>query len=323
MPSASPSSRTSHTAAQGRAATNEMAGVAKARFADDRAMSAYYNEVLAGGKWRGFQTQSKIGYGGPYPDSSWQQPQDADGRAIADFIWPALRRIEVPAGSGLGVAIDGSASYWPAESSPAILTELSPFQRGPAPYIEVFNRGREAFAYRIEAAVPWIRVAPARGTVTTEVRATVRVDWASAPKGALRVPIVVTGAAKRPVVVQAVIRNPPGPAPALDDFVESDGYVSMEAEHFARAAGAPPISWMLLPDIGRTGSGMTPIPVTSVRQSRASGGPRLEYKMHLFTTGPVVAWAYLSPRNDVLHSNGLKYAVSTRRPRKSSTSPRR
>ncbi|MGK4002455.1 hypothetical protein WMF31_07520 [Sorangium sp. So ce1036] len=32
--------------------------------------------------------------------------------------------------------------------------------------------------------------------------------------------------------------------------------------------------------------------------------------MHLFTGGRVTVWAYLSPRNNVLHTDGLKYAVS-------------
>lgn len=32
--------------------------------------------------------------------------------------------------------------------------------------------------------------------------------------------------------------------------------------------------------------------------------------MHLFTSGPIEVWAYLSPRNNVLSGDGLRYAVS-------------
>jgi hypothetical protein len=32
--------------------------------------------------------------------------------------------------------------------------------------------------------------------------------------------------------------------------------------------------------------------------------------MTLFTAGPVAVWAYLSPRNNVLSGNGIRYAVS-------------
>ncbi|CAM5337161.1 hypothetical protein SFUMM280S_07350 [Streptomyces fumanus] len=35
-----------------------------------------------------------------------------------------------------------------------MLPALSPYRTAPDPYVEVFNRGREAFAYRIEYRCP-------------------------------------------------------------------------------------------------------------------------------------------------------------------------
>ncbi|MCQ0009224.1 hypothetical protein [Actinomadura madurae] len=61
--------------------------------------------------------------------------------------------------------------------------------------------------------------------------------------------------------------------------------------------------------MGRTDAGMAPSPVTAPIQEPGKG-PRLEYDMTLTTTGPVKVWAYLSPRNSVLSTEGLKYAVS-------------
>jgi hypothetical protein len=84
----------------------------------------------------------------------------------------------------------------------------------------------------------------------------------------------------------------------------------MNAEHFTRAVNSGGVSWARIPDIGRAGSGMEPFPVTSSRQAPGGNSPRLEYAMTLFTTGPVKVWAYLSPRNNVLHTDGLTYAVS-------------
>ncbi len=55
---------------------------------------------------------------------------------------------------------------------------------------------------------------------------------------------------------------------------------------------------------------MEPFPVTAVRQTPGGGSPRLEYRMSLFTTGPVTVHAYLSPRNNALPTDGLTYAVS-------------
>ena len=96
-------------AGQGRAATNDLADVAEARFAEDQALNAYYNTELAGGKWKDWQLQPKIGYGNVArygPNAPWQQPEK-DHVALPDEIYPYLKRIEVPAAAEMGVDLDG------------------------------------------------------------------------------------------------------------------------------------------------------------------------------------------------------------------------
>jgi hypothetical protein len=225
-------------AAQGRKSSLDLAKQAEAHFEDDKAMSAYYNDDLAGGKWRGFQTQAKFGYGGPYPNSSWQEPPRR-GPGPSDFIWPALARPELPEPGTLGVAIDGSDKAWPGEQSPPVLPEFSPFQSQPGQYIEVFNRGRRPFAFRIEPSVPWMSFSPDRGTLDSQVRANSRIDWSRVPDGKTEVSIVVTGPEGQSVVVAALVQKPAAAAAPVRGFVESNGYVSMEAEHFDRAIYEP------------------------------------------------------------------------------------
>ena len=274
-------------AAEGRAGTNALADRAEALFAQDQAMSRYYNTELAGGKWAGWQTQPKIGYGNVErygPNAPWQQPE-RNNVALPDEIYPYLKRITVPAGASMGVALDGG--------DPAVLPELSPWQSGPERYLEVYNKGTTPFAYRITPGASWVRVTPARGVVDDQIRATVTVDWRRAPKGATTVPITVTGAGSS-TVVRAPVSNP---RLRPTGFLEADGYVAMEAAHYHRKVGR----WQLLPGIGRTGDGLTP---------RGGAGARLEYRMTLTTAGPVRISAYLSPRNNTGPADGLRYAVS-------------
>jgi hypothetical protein len=299
-------------ARQGRAATNDLADLAQARFDEDQAMSAYYNNTLAGGKWNGFQTQPKIGYGDVErygPNAPWQQPEQ-NNVALPDAFYPYLQRIEVPAGADLGVAVDGSGTWWPAQDSPAVLPTFSPYQAQPGQYIEVFNRGTKAFDYTVKPAVPWVSVTPKAGRVGKQVRVAVRVDWSRAPKGRTEVPITVSGPNGARVTVKAVVDNPSMPGKQIRGFVEAGGYVSIEADHYTKAVTSSGAGWKLIPDIGRTGNGMTPSPVTASSRTPGVDSPRLEYTMTTFTTGPVKVSAFLSPRNNVLPTDGLKYAVS-------------
>jgi hypothetical protein len=299
-------------AAQGRAATNDVAAIAQAAFATDAALMTKFNTSIAGGKWKDFMIQPHIDYGDVArygPNAPWQEPE-LNNWAIPDIIFPALQQISLPAGAALGVAIDGSDKAWPGELSPAVLPALSPFQSQPLPFIEVFNRGQDPFNFQIQPAVSWVRVTPSRGRVQSQVRATVSVDWSRAPSGTTQVPITITGPGGASVVVQAPLVNPAVSRGSLAGFIEANGYVSMEADHFSKAVGAAPVSWMRIPDIGRTGSGMTPAPVTAGRVTPGGSSPRLEYTMTLFSTGPVTVWAYISPRANVLPTDGLHYAVS-------------
>jgi glycosyl hydrolase family 115 (putative glucuronidase)/glycosyl hydrolase family 115 len=272
-------------AAQGRATTNAQADRAEALFAQDQAMSDYYNTRLAGGKWAGWQTQPKIGYGDVErygPNAPWQQPE-LNNVALPDAIYPHLKRVTVPTAAALGVALDGG--------DPVTLPSFSPWQTQPQQYIEVYSKGTTPFSYRITPGQPWVHVTPAAGRVTGQVRATVTVDWRRAPHGLTTVPLTVTGAGSSIVVRAPVDRPSLRPA----GFLEANGYVAVEADHYSRKVG----DWRLLPDIGRTGNGLTPL----------SKG-RLDYTMTLTSAGPVTVAAYLSPRNNTLPTPGLRYAVS-------------
>jgi hypothetical protein len=281
-------------AAQGRAATNDLAARVRQLFARDAEISRRYNDTLAGGKWPHMMDQTHIGY------TYWQEPRQNN--------MPQLREITLPAGAEMGVAIEGSQRWWPSDTSAAVLPELTPF--GPQSVtVDVFNRGREPFDFRVSSAAPWLVVTPGRGHVTQEQRLVVRVDWARAPVGARRVGITVTGP-RGDVVIQAPVRNPASPRPdRVHGFVESDGYVSIEAEHYDRKVDAPPVHWARIPGLGRTLSGMTAFPVTAARQRPSGAGARLEYRLHLLEGGDVGVRAVFSPTLD-FHASGLRYAVS-------------
>jgi len=283
-------------AKQGRAATNGLAEEAKRLFVNDSTITNYYNKVMAGGKWNHMMDQTHIGY------TYWQQP---DWNAM-----PEVKKIEIPSAAEMGVAIEGSDRWWPAEQSQAVLPEFNPFG-GEAHSIDVFNRGKASFTFSAKAEQHWVRIAPSKGTINAEQRLWVSVDWKNAPAGTHDIPIVIKGPKESQIVVHAVIDNPRSSLKEwVTGFVESDGCVSVEAEHFSRAQGTSSVTWKRIPDLGRTLSAMTPEPATAASQTPGGQGPCLEYRLYLFTKGEIKVKAYLSPTLNFHNNDGLRYAIS-------------
>jgi hypothetical protein len=281
---------------QGRAATGDMADKVKELFDKDAELSHYYNKVMAGGKWNHIMDTTHIGY------TSWNPPRRN--------IMPKVKSITVPNTADMGVAIEGSDSWWPTDENKAVLPEFDPYNQQKY-YIEIFNCGQAPFDYKIESEQSWLLVTPNQGKVDKEQRVWVSVNWQNAPTGKTSAAITITGPNEKKVVVHAPINNPVSPKPdQVKGFVESNGYISIEAEHYSRAINKDPVKWLLIPDLGRTLSGITPVPVTAESQKPEGDGPRLEYNMYLFNSGKVQVKVYLSPTQNFLNTQGLHYAIS-------------
>jgi hypothetical protein len=283
-------------AKQRRAATNDEADRVRELFAKDAELTRRYNEVMAGGKWNHMMDQTHIGY------TNWQEPPQNN--------LPEIVEIELPAVAELGVAVEGSENSWTGDESEPLLPVLSRFGEQ-SRYIDVFNRGAAAFDFAAESPEAWLALTPSQGRIDKQQRIEVSVDWRHAPSGARRVPITITGPERNQVIVFANVENrDAAELPLADCFVESDGYVSIEAEHFNRAVDAPPIRWRRIPDFGRTLSGVTPFPVTVASHEPGDDSPRLEYRVYLSSTGDVKVHAYVSPTLNYHNTEGLRYAVS-------------
>ncbi len=283
-------------AGQGRAATNDLAERANYLYERDADYSRYYNETLAGGKWNHMMDQTHIGY------TTWQQPKEN--------AMPEVKEINIPNDAEMGVSIEGSEDWWPLAKNEPVLPEFDAYQEQTYT-IEIFNRGRAPFDYQAGAGVPWLIVTPAQGTVEKECSLSVRIDWQKAPSGIQRAPITISGPSGSRVVVQTVIHNPISPKKdQVQGFVEGNGHVSMEAVHYSRAVETKGIKWQRIPELGRTLSAMTPFPVTAPSQAPGGESPRLEYRMHLFSSGRVLVRVYLSPTLAFRSAQGLRYAIS-------------
>ncbi len=281
---------------QGRAMTNALADKAKQLFDNDSAISYTYNRVMASGKWNHMMDQTHIGY------TYWQQP---------DFnSMPEVKRIEVIPGSVMGVAIEGSQSWWPNEKHEAALPEFDRYNQQ-SYYMDIFNRGDASFKYEVRSAKKWIKLSSTKGTIEKQDRIVVSIDWKKAPIGKYRIPINIMGPNKTHVRVYAIINNPSSPTPVdLNGFVEGNGYVSIEAENYSRAVESDRVRWLRIPNLGRTKSALTAVPVTDSISLHLDSTPHLEYHVYFFNSGKVKVNTYLSPSLNFHNTQGLRFAVS-------------
>jgi hypothetical protein len=289
---------------QRRASTNDEAEKVKDYFTKDSSLAQYYNRVLSDGKWNHMMDQTHIGY------TYWQQPEKN--------AMPRVDYIPLPDSAIMGIAIEGSASWWPNDSAKALLPEFSLYNPE-THYFDLFNRGTKSFEYSISIPVPWIhwatpslyRQIPGKGfSVDKQERIGISVEWKIAPTGTHKIPITVKGPGGSQIKLYAVVKNYKGSIKVPPKgFIEKDGYVSMEASHYSTAANSNSVKWQEIPGIGRTGSGMTITPVTAARQLPGPGTPHLEYSMLVFDSGKIDVQLYFSP---TLNFNGeeLQYGLS-------------
>jgi len=279
-------------AAQGRVTANDQAAAVKQLFQYDAVLTDQYNHTLAGGKWNHMMDQTHIGY------TSWQQP--------TRNAMPRVREITAPAAAAMGIAIEGSTDSWPGSTSAAVLPVFDKFSQ-PTRYLEVFNQGTNPFVFSASASKPWIVLSKSSGTIATEQRVLVSVDWKTAPEGTASGMVSISDGGTNTVSVQVNLANPSNP---VQGFVEADGYVSMEAEHFSRQTGAGAARWEKVPGLGNTLSGMTIFPVTAASVTPPENSPCLEYPMYLFQTGRTEVEFVLSPTLNFMAGRGLRFAAS-------------
>jgi hypothetical protein len=283
---------------QGRASTTFMADKTRKLFEADTSLMGYYNRDFAGGKWKHFMDQSHLGY------TSWADPPANSLRALK------LKEPEVPNEAMMGVSIDGSESVWPGEKSNPVLPQFDVFNKQKH-YIDIFNKGKTPFEFIATSAEPWVIISKGKGTFGVDERLWISVNWGKVPKGKSNGSVKISGTGKE-VTVHIHAFNPADIAPeTLNGFVEGEGVVSIEAEHFTKLNNAGERRWVLIEDYGHTLSAMrAEAPAEATPAVPGKDSPCLEYKMHLFSTGTFEITSIFSPTLNFIAGRAMQYAIS-------------
>lgn len=258
----------------------------------------YFNTEFAGGKWNHFQDDVHIGY------TSWSEPARPSMNQIR------LREVTPAEEPTLGVAVENSASAWPGASGEPVLPKFNSVAQGKR-FIDVFNRGTGTVEYTATASEPWIVLSATKGSVDKDDRLWVSIDWSKAPEGAATGSVTIAqGDTRVPVKVDAqtvadVTHD------NLTGFVEDDGIVSIEPEHYTAKTDQGDLKWIRVEDYGRTLSAMRGQgPVDFGPLTPGEDSPCLEYKTYFLTEGRATIYHVLAPNLAFIPGRELGFAVS-------------
>lgn len=110
-------------------------------------------------------------------------------------------------------------------------------------------------------------------------------------------------------VTKVYVLNQPLNTP--NNMLEQDGLISINADHFTSQQTTPAIKWQIIRNIGRTGHGVTPLPVTAAAQQPGNRSPHLAYTFYNYSQDSIRIQFYFSPTLNFLNKpGGMQIAVS-------------
>lgn len=282
---------------QKRAVANVYAALASQAIDFDQELEKTYNKNMPGGvgdKWDGMMSQARnaahVGYDTWKPQGSYPKPE----------------YIEVPDGSRMLVGVRGQNQvYESGTMSVPQFINTCPGTRT----IDIENGGKDAFSYTVEADQSWIGVTKTSGEVTERDSVEISVDYSQLNEDSYGT-VCIKGNGQEVVLgVSAAIMNISSRDPMT--FMETDGYISIEAEHYADAKpGKDQSEWKVIPGYGRGLSSLKVFPTTA-KFSDASDAPYVEYKVFAYGDEDYNMDTYFAPSNPVDADNiSMKFGVS-------------
>jgi hypothetical protein len=228
---------------------------------------------------------------------------------------PAVKTIGTTAPSTglLGVSVQNSAVSSPGDTAPT-LSGMDPYTPDNRT-IDIYARGSGSMDFTISSSVAYVKITPSSGTLSypsgiSDIRATISVDWSAAPTGSSTASITVTPKNGTAVKLTLPLNNFAVSA-EFKGYVESNGAVAMEMQHFtSRNPGSSGATAEVIPNYGRTDSGLTLMPSTAGTQTTTTG-PKVVYSFFSYTAARnATVSVYLPPSSNINPSNPLKYAIA-------------
>ncbi len=272
----------------GAACAADYARKVKDCIADDEKLAKYYNEEMAGGKWKGMMSSAHVCFE-HWNDEGWHYPE------TVEFAPSDRDRMLVLPESGEKFVSGGTVS----------LPEFT--NVGDEVYhVWVANAADAVLDVRVETEDEAVCVEKTENPSASMQTYTVSIDWSKVTED--REGYITFSAAGDEVKVQVKMVCAPEQLSPMT-FVERDSILSVEAEHFAADWERDGYRWKKLEEYGKTLSSMKIYPPD--RNFDEIGiAPALEYRVLVRRGGDYRLRVITAPGNPLEDGRNMRYAVS-------------
>lgn len=291
-------------AKQNRLSAYEYAHLSNAAYDTIVKETGYYNNELAGGKWKNIMSMHPR-------DLAVYQPPDIPAINIDSInVWSIAPE---------GYATKDSSLLEAADSLSLPFFDNLNQQRY---FIDVFLSKNKTITWSASVSNNWIRLSQNSGLLTPErgksqLRLWVDVDWSKMKEnGKTRGTITFSGGEKQVIVnVQATKINKPE-LTGYNGFIENNGFVSIHATDFTRQKITPSSQWKVIHGLGYTGNVLEALPLTIKGQSFSQrdfikrNDAEVEYDFYTFSSAAPSVTVFALPTHPINNNYGVRYAVS-------------
>ncbi len=278
-------------AKQKRNSANLYAEKAELAYEKIKQATSFYNDSLAGGKWKYMMSYN------PRELPVFNMPETGAYKSESEkagFI--QIEGSDQPINSGeqkVSVPVFNSA------------TDCSYF-------IDVVNSGTQDLSWSFSNDIPWIKISKESGSTSTEERVWLSVDWSKFPDSTKEKALLKLNVNDSSLDLQVIAQKVEYNNHESALFVEDNGVVSIEAEHYSDIKGSNDKSWKTIAGLGRESDAIGSYPISGLSQDtlKIKESAYLSYNINTSSSGISNLYFYCLPNQPVNSDYQLRFAIS-------------
>lgn len=251
----------------------------------DKKLTDFYNEEMADGKWKGMMSSAHICFE-HWNDEGWHYPETVEAEPGAPLL--------VLPENGDAFVSDGEARL-PEFTSTGREKRL----------LQITSGDGDVNGVLVQAESADVLVEQVESDSASVLCFDVCINWDKVTESG-DYKIKVSRAGKEVAVTASAVYVESIPA---GTFVETDGVVAIEAEHYTKEAGVMDYRWCRLKEYGKTLSSMKIYPLGR-NFDEIGNAPYMEYPVWIREGGEYTLRAITAPTNNLEDGRNMRYAVS-------------